>query len=228
MNCSSRFVAAAAGVAACLFASVCAHASVVNVSGDLGTASVTGAFFSPINSSTITNFSLNLPGVGSIVGDVFANNTAGSSFALRITNLTYTAIGPTGLLDVEVVAQHLYQTSGTGSYNTSHQLTGFWSTASNNAVQLDSILDFNVSNFSLPTISQINTGNTTSFNVGSAASSTTSSAMFLVQTTLRMRIDGAGSIVLLSSADTYVDFVPAPGAMAIAGLSAAFAVRRRR
>ncbi len=221
------------GVLAALLAgaSTTCLAAQVNLSGDLGAGSWTGVTYSPVNAFTTTSFSQAVPGLGSITGDVFSNNSAGASFALRVTNLTYTATipnPPLGLMDVMIVATHAYQTSGSGPYNSAHQLTGFWTTASGNAVQQDTILDLGNTNFMLPTVSQLNTGNTTSFNVGAAAGSTTTSSIFLIQTTVRLRIDGTGSILLLSSADVQVDFVPAPGGIVLAGMGVLALSRPRR
>lgn len=220
------------GVLSVLATSV--QGSQINVTGDLGPLSVTGTTYSPINTFTTTNFVLSVPGFGLLVGDVFANNTAGASFALRITNLNFVITNPLGpsapLTDVIVVATHNYQTAGPGSYNSSHQLNGQWTTAAGNAASLDTVLDVTAASpTTLLLLSGVNTAQTTTFNYGNPAiGATTSSAIFTIQTTLRLRLDGAGTIFLPSSADVDVEFVPAPSAAMMLGLTGLFAQRRRR
>lgn len=215
-----------------LFASA-GLASQVDLTGDLGANSWTGTSFSPINTSTTTNFLHAVPGFGLIVGDVFANNTSGASFALRVTNLTFVITAPLGpsapFTDVMLVAKHNYQTAGPGAYSSSHQLTGQWSALAGNAVSLDTVLDLTGTPLTLNTLSGINTGLTTSFNFGNPGlASTTTSPIFTIQTTLRLRIEANGTIVLPSSADVDVEFVPGAGTVAPLAMTGLIATRRRR
>lgn len=222
-------------IAASLCAMACAapsQASQIDLYGDLGLNNWTGALFSPINTSTTTPFSQIVPGFGNVAGDVIATNTLGLTFSLVITNLTYNALivnPPNGLMDIILVVTHNYQPASSGTYNGSHSLNGTWSTASLNAVQLDTIQDFGNTNVSLPSLFDLNTLNTSTFSLGPAgAFVTTASPVYTIQSILRLRIDGIGTITLPSSADVSATFVPGPGASALLGLAGLMGVRRRR
>jgi hypothetical protein len=204
-----------------------ASAQLINLYGDIGTQFTTGAPFSPINTTLTTPFSWSNAN-GSITGDVIvANDPTGTIFDLTITNLTYTCITPntSGFGDVILQVQHAYATSGTGTYFGQHSLAGSWTSGPNSIVQLDNIQDFGNSNVSLPSL----IATTSPFNLGPVTGfALTTSPVYSVQATLRLRSDGVGAISLPSSAHFRASLVPAPGSIALLGLGSLLAARRRR
>lgn len=204
----------------------------VDLLGDLGNVNFPGASFSPINSTVTTSFTHFIPGFGLVVGDAIAFNTGGTSLALRLTNLTFTVQSPIGpsapKTDILLVATQTYQVPAATAYNSSHQLFGQWTTAAGNGATLTTILDFNASNTALATISILNTAQATTFTGLSGIGGTTTSSLFTIHTSLRLTLDGTGSIQLPSSADVDVEIVPAPGAAATLGLAGLLAARGRR
>lgn len=226
---SLRIIPALAGVL--LF--VCAaHGADVYLGGDLGNNSWLGNNFSAINTSTTTSFTQTVPGLGTLTGDAFSNNGGGGSFSLRLTNLTFTMFvpGPTsGTAEIILIASHGYQTAGSGTYSSSHQLIGFWTTATGNQAELYTLLDQYGGAVNLPTLSGTNTAGTTFFNFGlSATGFTSTSTTFFIQTRLRLILDGTGSIFLPSSAEVNVDYIPAPGAAPLLAIGGILGLRQRR
>lgn len=204
-----------------------AAAQQINLYGDLGTNSTFGAPFSPINSTLTTPFTWSAP-AGSITGDVIvANDPTGTIFDLTITNLTYTCtiVNAAGFGDVILQVQHAYATSGSGTYFGQHSLAGSWTSGANSIVQLDSIQDFGGSNVFLPSL----IATSSPFNLGPVSGSAlTSSPVYNIQATLRLRTDGLGSIFLPSSAHFRATLAPTPGSIALLGLGGLLTSRRRR
>jgi hypothetical protein len=224
-----RIISAFAGVSLLVCTT---QAADVYLGGDLGSNGWLGNNFSAINTFTTTPFTQTVPGLGTLTGDAFSNNGGGGSFSLRLTNLTFTMAvpGPTaGTAEIILIASHGYQTAGSGSYSSSHQLTGFWTTATGNQAELYTLLDQYGAAVTMPTLSGINTAATTFFNFGlSGVGVTSTSTTFVIQTRLRLILDGTGSIFLPSSAEVNVELVPAPGAASLVVVGGLVNARRRR
>lgn len=224
-----RIISASAGVTLLACTSLAAD---VYLGGDLGSNSWLGNNYSAINTFTTTSFTQTVPGLGTLTGDAFSNNTAGGSFSLRLTNLSFTMFvpGPTSnTAEIILIATHGYQTAGSGTYSSSHQLIGFWTPATGNQAELYTLLDQYGGANQLPTLSGTNTAGTTFFNYGlSATGFTSTSTNFVIQTRLRLILDGTGTISLPSSADVEVNFAPAPGAASLLAIAGVCTRRRRR
>lgn len=209
-----------------------AHAQSISMTGDLGTASMTG-LASPIsmmNSSALTSFSWAGPG-GSISGDVtVSNDPTGTIFTLGITNLFLTVTGPNSsgvpALDVTLTVDHLYQSIGNGTYNASHSLAGSWTNLPTSWVQLDSTQDVGYANQPLTTL--LATSSPFSLSNGAPVVVTSGSGKYGIQAILHLYADGLGTINLPGSAHVNVEYVPAPGAMALIGIAGLLSTRRRR
>lgn len=204
-----------------------AHAQFVDLYGDLGTQSTTGAPFSPVNSTNTVPFSWTAP-AGNITGDVIvANDPTGTIFDITITNLTYNCVLPnlSGFGDVILVVQHTFATSGSGTYFGSQSLAGSWTSGPNSKVQLDSLQDMGGANVNLPSLLAL----TSPFSLGPVGASFLSpSPTYTIQAVLRLQADGVGGINLPSSAHVSAQLVPAPGSLALLGLGGVAAMRRRR
>jgi len=209
-----------------------AHAQSISMTGDLGTASMTG-LASPISmmsSSALTSFSWAGPG-GSITGDVtVSNDPTGTIFTLGITNLNLTVTGPNSagvpILDVTLTVDHLYQSIGNGTYNASHALAGSWTNSPASWVQLDSTQDVGYANQPLTTL--LATSSPFTMTNGAPVVVTSGSGKYGIQAILHLYADGLGTINLPGSAHINVEYVPAPGAMALLGIAGLVATRRRR
>ncbi len=218
--------------AAIAFFAGAAHAQNISMTGDLGTASMTG-FASPISLTSTSNstpFSWAGPG-GTITGDVnVSNNATGTIFTLDITNLFLTVTGPNSagvpVLDVILKVDHLYQSIGNGTYSANHSLSGTWTNSPASWVQLDSIQDFGYSNQPLSTL--LATATPFSLTAGAPIVVTSGSGKYGIEATLHLHADGLGTINLPGSAHVTVNFAPAPSAMTLFGVAGLLSIRRRR
>ena len=209
-----------------------ANAQVISMTGDLGTASLTG-LASPISftsTSNTTSFSWTGTG-GSITGDVnVSNNPSGTVFTLDITNLFLTVTGPNSagapVLDVTLTVDHLYQSIGNGTYTANHSLSGTWTNSAASWVQLDSTQDVGYANQPLSTL--LATATPFSLTAGAPVVVTSGSGKYGIQAILHLHADGLGTINLPGSAHVNISYVPAPGAMALFGIGGLLAARRRR
>jgi hypothetical protein len=209
-----------------------AHAQQINMTGDLGTASLTG-LASPVsltNTTSTTNFSWAGPG-GSITGDVIvSNDPTGTIFTMTITNLALSVTGPNSAgvpaLDVTLTVDHLYQSAtGFGTYTGSHALSGFWTNLPTSYVQLDSTQDVGYANTPLTTL--LATSSPFALSSSSPVVVTSGSGKYGIQAVLHIFADGLGTVTLPTSAHISATLVPAPGALALLALSP-LAARRRR
>jgi hypothetical protein len=218
MTMTHRSVVALGALSALAAAS---NAAIINITGDLGTQSITNGTNISFNPSIpiITPFS-QTGANGTVAGDVIAYNPNGLNVSLAITNLTFSTFaagpGPGGVTDVQIVTHHYFQLAGS-LFTSGHALSGTWSTHTNNAITLNSTVDYLGLNLALGTLSGINTGATTSFNFGNNGTTFTptlvpGTVLFSIQMTLNLRVAPNGNIILPSSADVFVDAVPAPGA----------------
>lgn len=210
------------------------HASgqVINMTGDLGTASLTG-IASPVsltNTTATQSFSWAGPG-GTISGDVIvADDPTGTIFTMTITNLFLTVTGPNSAgvpaLDVTLTVDHLYQSAtGFGTYTGSHALSGSWTNAPTSWVQLDSTQDVGYANQPLSTL--LASSSPFSLSSSSPVVVTSGSGKYGIQAILHLHADGLGTITLPSSAHISATLVPAPGMLPLLGL-ASITRRRRR
>lgn len=214
-----------------------AQAAIINISGDLGSQSITNGTNISFNPTASVTTSFSQTGAnGTVAGDVIAYNPNGLNVSLAITNLTFSTFaagpGPGGVTDVQIVTYHYFQLAG-NLFSSGHALSGTWSTHTNNAITLNSTVDYLGLNLALGTLSGINTGATTSFNFGNNGTTFTpnlvpGTVLFAIQMTLNLRVAPNGNIILPGSADVYVDAVPAPGAAMVLGLAGLTATRRRR
>ncbi len=208
-----------------------AHATLVNLSGDLGNNFWNGGGFSPIASAPVVTPFAQTFANGTISGNALASNPTGFALSLKLTNITYTTFTPGvgGLTDILLVATHGFQIAA-GTFFANHNLTGTWSTATGNIAQLNTTVDINSANPSMiQQIILINTAATTSFVSSSpAVGGGTTSPVMTIQMALRLRIDGVGTTILPGSADVDVTLVPAPAAAALLPLVGLLAARRRR
>lgn len=231
---STRTVSVGAcALALALLGSAHSRASSINLVGDLGPNTWTGAVFSPISTTTTTPFSQIVPGFGDVAGDVIATNTGGTAFSLVVTNLTFNALVPgpsAGMMDVGFIIRHDFQPLVVpGLYTSSHQLNGSWTTATGNVVQLESYHDVGGSNIALPGLFELNTAANPTFNLGPGTAVVPSGLpVYSVEMHLRMRIDGIGFINLPTSADVFVTLIPAPTTLLPMALAGLLAARRRR
>lgn len=225
----------ALGAAAAL--SGLAHGAIINISGDLGSQSITNGTNISFNPSIPIFTSFTQVGAnGTVSGDVVAYNPNGLNVSLAITNLTFSTFaagpGPGGVTDVQIVTHHYFQLNAS-LFSSGHALSGTWSTHTNNAVTLASTVDYLGLNLALGTLGGINTGATSSFNFGNNGTTFTpllvpGTTLFAIQMTLNLRVAPNGNIILPSSADVMVDAVPSPGAGTLLALAGLAAVRRRR
>lgn len=218
----SAVVACAALLTLGAFPSPQLFATQVDLLGDLGNNSWTGALFSPINSTTTTSFTHTLPGVGSIAGDLIATNTGGTTFDLVVTNLTYTVVASpntNNLTDVLLTFTHDFMPLTLPNvFFSSHSLSGTWSTNPLHVVQLESWHDPFGNNIQLPSLSDTNTLSTTTFNLGPAGTLVpvpVTSGVYTIHAHLRLRMDGTGTIMLPTSADINVQAVPETASAAL-------------
>jgi len=227
----NQFRSILAPVAISLFSGA-AHGQQISMTGDLGTASLTG-LASPISfmtSSATTPFSWSGVG-GSIAGDVsVSNDPTGTIFTLSITNLFLTVTGPNSAgvpaLDVMLTVDHLYQSIGNGTYNAGHSLSGTWTNSPASWVQLDSTQDVGYAN--QPLLTLLATSSPFSLTNSAPVVVTSGSGKYGIQAILHLHADGLGTINLPGSADITVSYVPAPGAVMMLGAAGLAATRRRR
>ncbi|TVQ81463.1 MAG: hypothetical protein EA380_01725 [Phycisphaeraceae bacterium] len=208
------------------------HASFVDLDGDLGNNTWNGGVVvSPINTATTTPFT-HVSANGDITGDVIATNTGGANFELTITNVVFNALNTAGVTIINLLVRHSYEIDPTtfpGPYLAEHMIDGTWSTAPSNSVDLESFHGTGVLTISPPPLSLTNSLMTTSFNLGpTSASVPLTTNIYTIQMNLRLAIDGAGTITLPNSADSFATYIPTPATAALLALGGLASTRRRR
>lgn len=221
-----------------------ARGAIVSLSGDYGlhTWASTNPTPVPIGTTNLAlnfgsapaapKFGLTLPFIGSIDGDIVVDNIGGFTLGMKITNVNFNAITPVsaGLTTLQIDVIEDFAIVAPGNYAAQQILNGNWPANPLSIVSMgSSVINLDGTATNLAPLGGNNAGSTTNFNLNGPL--TSGNSPFLVvslQSSLTLQISNAGLITLSSSADLVVRFVPAPGAMSLAGLAGLAALRRQR